>query len=40
MYNKIINILLDKKESKTFDGGDLFSIFESEFGSMPISPLC
>lgn len=38
MYNKIINILLDKKESKTFDGGDLFSIFESEFGR-PISPL-
>ena len=32
MYKKIINIILAKEESKTFDNGDIFSIFENEFG--------
>ena len=38
MYKKIINIILGKEESKTFDNGDIFSIFENEFGR-PISPM-
>lgn len=38
MYKKIINIILAKEESKTFDNGDIFSIFESEFGR-PISSM-
>lgn len=32
MYKKIINIILDNEENKSFDSGDIFSIFESEFG--------
>ena len=38
MYKKIMNIILDKEENKTFDSGDIFSIFESEFGR-PISSM-
>lgn len=38
MYKKIMNIILDKEESKSFDSGDIFSIFESEFGR-PISSM-
>lgn len=40
MYKKIINIILDKEESKTFDNGDIFSIFESEFGRTISSMEC
>lgn len=38
MYKKIMNIILNKEESKSFDSGDIFSIFESEFGR-PISSM-
>ena len=40
MYNKIINLLLNKEQSKTFDDGDIFSIFESEFGRTISSMEC
>ena len=34
MYKKIINIILDKEETKTLDNGDIFSVFESEFAEL------
>ena len=40
MYKKIINIILAKEESKTFDNGDIFSIFENEFGRTISSMEC
>lgn len=40
MYKKIMNTILNKKESKTFDNGDIFSIFESEFGRTISSMEC
>lgn len=40
MYKKIMNIILDKEESKTFDNGDIFSVFESEFGRTISSMEC
>ena len=40
MYQKIINIILDTEESKSFDNGDIFSIFESEFGRTISSMEC
>ena len=40
MYKKIINIILDKEETKTFDNGDIFSVFESEFGRTISSMEC
>lgn len=39
LYSKIMTILVgDKKEEKTLDNSDIFSIFESEFGRT-ISPM-
>lgn len=40
MYKKIMNIILAKEETKTFDNGDIFSIFESEFGRTISSMEC
>jgi len=40
MYKKIMNIILDKEETKTFDNGDIFSVFESEFGRTISSMEC
>lgn len=41
MYKKIMNILLNKKEkSNSFDNGDIFSTFESEFGRTISSMEC
>lgn len=43
MYQKMINIIMDKKEetkSSIFDSGDLFGIFEKEFGRTLSSMEC
>ena len=39
-YKKIANILIDKKEDKTLDNSDIFSIFEKEFGRTISSMEC
>ena len=38
LYNKLINLLIEKKEEKTIINSDIFSIFESEFGRT-LSPM-
>ena len=38
LYNKLINLLIEKKEEKTIVNSDIFSIFESEFGRT-LSPM-
>ena len=40
LYKKIANILIDKKEDKTLDNSDIFSIFEKEFGRTISSMEC
>lgn len=40
MYKKIMNIMLNKEEPKTFEDSDIFSIFESEFGRTISSMEC
>lgn len=38
LYSKITNLIISKKEEKTIDNSDIFSIFEKEFGRT-ISPM-
>lgn len=40
MYKKIMGIIIDKKEDKTLDNSDIYSIFENEFGRTISSMEC